>query len=66
MKFTVKIYEHHRKRNVMNELRELVLFNLTTKIGYWDIVNERENSVNLDKVVDVVFDTISDYMKGGE
>ena len=66
MKFMVKIYEHHRKRNVMNELRELVLFNLTTKIGYWDIVNERENSVNLDKVVDVVFDTISDYMKGGE
>ena len=38
----------------------------TCDIGYWDIVNERENSVNLDKVVDVVFDTISDYMKGGE
>ena len=62
----VKIYEHLRKRNVMSELRELILFNLTTKIGYWDIVNERENSVNLGKVVDVVFDTISDYMKGGE
>lgn len=47
----------------MNELRELILFNITKKIGYWDIVNERENSVNLDKVVDVVFDTISDYFK---
>ena len=49
----------------MNELKDLILFNLTTKIGYWDIVNERENSVNMKKIVDVVCDTIADYLKGG-
>lgn len=49
----------------MNELRELILFNLTTKIDYWDIVNERENSVNMKKILDVVCDTIADYLKGG-
>ena len=49
----------------MNELKELMLFNLITKIGYYDIVNEKENSVDMKKIVDVVCDTIADYLKGG-
>ena len=48
----------------MNELKELMLSNLT-EIGYYDIVNERENSVNMKKIVDVVCDTIADYLKCG-
>jgi hypothetical protein len=48
----------------MNELKELMLFNLT-EIGYYDIVNEKQNSVDMKKIVDVVCDTIADYLKGG-
>lgn len=50
----------------MNELKERILFNLTTQIGYYDIVNERQNSVDMKKIVDVVCDTIADYLKCGE
>ena len=50
----------------MNELKDLILFKLTTKISYYDIVNERENSVNMKKILDIVCDTIADYLKGGE
>ena len=49
----------------MNELKELILFNLVNEIGYYDIVNERQNSVDMKKIVDIVCDTIADYFKGG-
>lgn len=50
----------------MNELKELILFKLTTEIGYWDVVNERENSVDMMKILDVVCNAIADYLKGGK
>lgn len=48
----------------MNELKELLLSNLT-EINYYDIVNEMQNSVDMEKIVDVVCNTIADYLKGG-
>lgn len=48
----------------MNELKAFLLDKLTA-IGYFDVVNEKYNSVDMNKVVDVVCDAIAEYLKGG-
>ena len=49
----------------MNELKKFLLDKLAT-IDYFEVVNEKYNSVDMNKIVDVICDAIAEYLKGGE
>lgn len=48
----------------MTELRRRLIEALRN-MDYYDLVNERLESVNVEAIADKVLETIADYLKGG-